>query len=155
MAIVAGSRGFTGAALLCSAGCVRAGAGLVSLYVPEDVYPIVAAGALPEVMVHPVRSYAEVLETKFDVLAIGPGLGRERSAEVLDLIRHCEKPAVIDADALNILAESMDVLDAKGGPRLLTPHPGEMERLDPLREKPNAPQNRGALRRAPSASRCC
>lgn len=130
VAIVAGSRGFTGAALLCSAGCVRAGAGLISLYVPEDAYPIVAAGALPEVMVHPIRSYAEVLETKFDVLAIGPGLGRDRSAEILDLIRHCEKPAVIDADALNILSDSMDVLDAKSGPRLLTPHPGEMERLD-------------------------
>lgn len=132
VAIVAGSRGFTGAALLCSAGCVRAGAGLISLYVPEDVYPIVASSALPEVMVHGVGSYAEVLETKFDVLAIGPGLGREKNEEVLDLLRRCEKPAILDADALYIRPESMDVLDAKAGPRLLTPHPGEMERLDPF-----------------------
>ncbi|HEV7402926.1 MAG TPA: NAD(P)H-hydrate dehydratase [Chthoniobacteraceae bacterium] len=132
IAIVAGSRGFTGAALLCSAGCVRAGAGLISLYVPEDIYPIVAASALPEVMVHPVRSYAEVLETKFDVLAIGPGLGHGKNEEVLDVLRRCDKPAILDADALHILPESMDVLDAKRGPRLLTPHPGEMERLDPF-----------------------
>jgi hydroxyethylthiazole kinase-like uncharacterized protein yjeF len=132
VAIVAGSRGFTGAALLCAAGCVRAGAGLVSLYVPENVYPIVAASALPEVMVHPVASYAEVLETKFDVLAIGPGLGRAKHDEVLDLVRRCTKPAILDADALNILPESIDVIDSRAGPRLLTPHPGEMERLDPF-----------------------
>lgn len=132
VAIVAGSRGFTGAALLCSAGCVRAGAGLISLYVPEEIYPIVAASALPEVMVHPIRSYAEVLETRFDVLAIGPGLGHARHEEVLDLLRRCDKPAILDADALHIPAESMDVLDAKPAPRLLTPHPGEMERLDPF-----------------------
>lgn len=132
VAVVAGSRGFTGAALLCSAGCARAGAGLISLYVPEDVYPIVAASALPEVMVHPIRDYSEVLKTKFDVLALGPGLGRARNEEVLDLLLHCEKPAVIDADALNILAASMHVLDTKTAPRLLTPHPGEMERLDPF-----------------------
>lgn len=129
--IVAGSRGFTGAALMCSAACLRAGAGLVSLFVPEDAYPIVAAAATPEVMVHPVRSYAEVLKTRCDVLALGPGLGRMRDEEVKDLLRHCAHPMVIDADGLNILATDLSLLATPVGPRLLTPHPGEMARLNP------------------------
>ncbi len=129
--IVAGSRGLVGAAVMTSAACVRSGAGLVSLYVPEDVYLPIAMGATPEVMVHPVKSYAEVLESKHDVLALGPGLGKSRRDEVLELIRNASQPMVIDADGLNILATDLSALESAVGPRLLTPHPGEMARLAP------------------------
>jgi NAD(P)H-hydrate epimerase len=64
-------------------------------------------------------------------LAIGPGLGKSRTAEVLELIEKAPQPMVVDADALNILARDIDILDRCAGPRMLTPHPGEMARLDP------------------------
>jgi NAD(P)H-hydrate epimerase len=129
--IVAGSRGFIGAAILASEACVRAGAGLITLFVTEDIYPIVAATIAPEIMVKPVESYLEVLDANCDVLAIGPGLGRARREEILELIARARQPAIIDADGLNLVATQLDILDRCAGPRLLTPHPGEMARLDP------------------------
>lgn len=129
--IVAGSRGFVGAAMMSAEACVRAGAGLITLFVTEDIYPIVASAISPEVMVSPVSSHLEVLEAKVDVLGIGPGLGRQHASEVRQIIEHAPQPMVVDADALNILSEKIHLLDRCAGPRLLTPHPGEMARLDP------------------------
>jgi NAD(P)H-hydrate epimerase len=117
--------------VLCANACVRAGAGLVTLYVTEDIYPIAGAAAIPEVMVRPIDGFRDLLETRRDVLALGPGLGQERKDEVLELIRRCEQPMIIDADGLNILAQAPEVLREAAGPRLLTPHPGEMARLAP------------------------
>src|SRR4029434_7037949 len=74
--IVVRSRGFTAAPIMCSSGALRAGAGLVELFVPEEIYKIVAAAAAPEVMVKPVKSYADLLEEPIDVWAVGPGLGK-------------------------------------------------------------------------------
>jgi len=129
--IVAGSRGFTGAAVMCSLGALRAGAGLVELFVPEEIYEIVATAAAPEVMVKPVTSYAALLEEPIDVWALGPGLGKARAGEILALILDAKQPMVVDADGLNILAEHSATLNEMQGARLLTPHPGEMQRLFP------------------------
>jgi NAD(P)H-hydrate epimerase len=128
--IVAGSKGLAGAAVLCAEGCVHAGAGLVTLYVTPEIYPLVVAKIAPEVMVRAVSTYDEVLTARHDVLAIGPGLGSERAEEVRALIKDAPQPMVVDADALNILATSLASLVRAAGPRLLTPHPGEMARLD-------------------------
>lgn len=133
--IVAGSRGFTGAALLCSLGALRAGAGLVELFVPQDIYEIIAPAAAPEVMVKPVKSYENLRKEPIDVWAVGPGLGGARATEILRLIRAASQPMVLDADALNLLAKKMATLKKSKGPRLLTPHPGEMKRLFPRAEK--------------------
>ncbi|MGH8092300.1 MAG: NAD(P)H-hydrate dehydratase [Chthoniobacterales bacterium] len=129
--IVAGSRGFTGAAVLCSLGALRAGAGLVELFVPEEIYQIVATAAAPEVMVRPVKSYLDLLEQPIDVWAVGPGLGQSRAGEILRLIREAKAPMVIDADGLNSVSKKIATLKEPRGPRLLTPHPGEMKRLFP------------------------
>ena len=129
--IVAGSAGLTGAAVMTAEACVHAGAGLVTLCVTPEIWPIVAGRIAPEVMVRAVASYREVLDTRHDVLAIGPGLGTGRAEEVLELIERAPQPMIADADALNILATRPDVLARCAGPRLLTPHPGEMARLDP------------------------
>jgi NAD(P)H-hydrate epimerase len=129
--VIAGSMGYTGAACLCAEGAVRGGAGLVTLYVTEDIYPIVAARVAPEVMVRPVKTHAEVLYEKLDSVAIGPGLGKAHAQTILQIIEELRQPAVLDADALNLLATDISVLDRTAGPRLLTPHPGEMARLDP------------------------
>ena len=127
--VVAGSKGFVGAALMTAQGALRAGAGLVEVFVPEEIYPIVAAAAPVEAMVKPVRSYGDLLEEKIDIWAVGPGLGKSRASEVLRLIERAEQPMVVDADGLNILAEKIDTLKHCRGPRLLTPHPGEIKRL--------------------------
>jgi NAD(P)H-hydrate epimerase len=68
---------------------------------------------------------------QFDALAIGPGLGREKTTQqfVRQVIMHCPKPLIIDADALYALAEDITILLKAKGPRILTPHPGEMSRL--------------------------
>jgi len=131
--LVAGSRGLTGAAVMAANAAVRAGAGLVSLYVTPDVYPIVAATVMPEVMTAPVDCCTDLLNKRFDAMAIGPGLGRGEAEDILALIEQFSGPMVVDADALNLLAVGGNraVLRRAAGPRLLTPHPGEMARLFP------------------------
>jgi len=128
--ILAGSCGFLGAAIFSCGGALRAGAGLVTLLVKEDVYPLLAVRTPPEVMVQIVKDYREVLEMRFDALAIGPGLGFDHEQEILAVIHSATAPAVIDADALTMVAKERTVL-VKTAPRLLTPHPGEMARLMP------------------------
>jgi len=128
--IIAGSRGFLGAADLACRGALRAGAGLATLLVKKEVYDLLAARVSPEVMVKCVNDYREVLEMKADSLAIGSGLGFDSEDEVLDLLRQSKTPAVVDADAITMLAKNPEMLDEMDGlPRLLTPHPGELQRL--------------------------
>jgi NAD(P)H-hydrate epimerase len=127
--VVAGSPGFIGAALLTAEGALRAGAGLVEVFVPKDIYRIVAAAAPAEAMVKAVRSYRDLLEEKIDVWAVGPGLGKSQAKDVLRLIERAPAPMVVDADGLNIVSDDVEVLKRCAGPRLLTPHPGEMKRL--------------------------
>lgn len=127
--ILAGSVGAVGAAVMCSHACARAGAGLVTLLTDPEIYRIVAAAASPEVMVKPLSSPLAALEMNFDVLALGPGLGQSNAADVRRLVARWPKPMVIDADGLNILAGDLRPLLTADGPRLLTPHPGEMQRL--------------------------
>jgi ADP-dependent NAD(P)H-hydrate dehydratase / NAD(P)H-hydrate epimerase len=129
--VVAGSKGFVGAALLASQGALRAGAGLVEVFVPEEIYDIVAGAAFMEAMVKPVASYRQLLKEKADVWAVGPGLGKSRAAEILELVEKVKQPMVLDADGLNIVSEKTSVLRRSKGKRLLTPHPGEMKRLFP------------------------
>ena len=127
--ILAGSVGATGAAVMCSHACARAGAGLITLLTHREIYPIVAAAAAPEVMVKPLDSPLDALDMNFDVLALGPGLGQTGSDKVRALIERWPKPMVVDADGLNALAQDISPLLHAAGPRLLTPHPGEMQRL--------------------------
>ena len=129
--VVAGSKGFVGAALMTSQGALRAGAGLVEVFVPEEIYEIVASSAPMESMVKPIKSYRDLLKQKTDVWAVGPGLGKSHAAEVLQLIEKAKQPMVLDADGLNILSEKISVLRRCNGERLITPHPGEMKRLFP------------------------
>ncbi|MBO0685603.1 MAG: 4'-phosphopantetheinyl transferase superfamily protein, partial [Candidatus Dormibacteraeota bacterium] len=142
--VVAGSRGFTGAAYLTSTAAARSGAGLVRLLVAEGIYPILAVKCT-EVMATPVdqASPGSVARGAGDVIlqhlegarvgVVGPGLGRDRSTWqlVVDLVAQAAQPLVLDADALNALAEDRGALAgvAARGPRVLTPHPGEMARL--------------------------
>ncbi|MFZ4116003.1 MAG: NAD(P)H-hydrate dehydratase [Chthoniobacterales bacterium] len=136
--ILAGSRGYLGAARLASAAAVRAGAGLVTLYVLPDVYELIAGSVVPEVMVKPIKHYSDLFVESLTALAIGPGLGSHYRHEMLEVIEKIAIPCVVDADALNALAQEMSRLLKCQGPRLLTPHPGEMERLFPAQERSRA-----------------
>jgi ADP-dependent NAD(P)H-hydrate dehydratase / NAD(P)H-hydrate epimerase len=127
--VVAGSTGFVGAALMTTEGALRAGAGLVELFVPKEIYSIVAAAAPAEAMVKPVRSYRDLLEEKIDVWALGPGLGTAEAKDLLRLIERATAPMIVDADGLNMLSGDVETLKRCAGPRLVTPHPGEMKRL--------------------------
>jgi NAD(P)H-hydrate epimerase len=140
--IVAGSRGMSGAAVLCSTAALRGGAGLVRAAVPADVLPIVAAGN-PCFMTAPLphdadgrlaaEAAAEVLRlaAASDVIAAGPGLGQAPAvaAVVRALLARTASPLVLDADALNALAGQTEALRGRAVPPVLTPHPGEFARL--------------------------
>ena len=82
---MAGSRGFVGASILCSEAAARAGAGLISLYVPEEIYSLVVTKVTPEIMVKPTRDFRSVLDDRLDAIGIGPGLGSARRQEILDM----------------------------------------------------------------------
>ncbi len=124
--IIAGSRGYLGAAVLTALGALRGGAGLITLLAPEQDYELLAMKLPPEIMVKPVSDYTSAT-SGHDVIAIGPGLGAQHDQEVVAIACHAPQPMVLDADALNALARHG--LPTFGGPRLLTPHPGEMTRL--------------------------
>ena len=129
--IIAGSRGYLGAAVLCAAACVRAGAGLVTLFAPPTIAEALAIKVPPEVMVRVLPTTDELLAMMFDVFAIGPGIGAHPVADVAALVRKIPQPVVLDADGLNAIARDLTVLADAAGERVLTPHPGEMERLAP------------------------
>ena len=141
--VAAASTGMTGAAALTSAGALRAGAGLVTLGTPKSLNPILEV-KLTEVMTLPLPETAEgslALEAKShiieavkrtkSVLAIGPGLSQhpETVALVHSLVRESNAPTVIDADGINALSKSKDILSSLSPQTVLTPHPGEMARL--------------------------
>ncbi len=130
IAVLAGSPGFYGAAELTCLGALRAGAGLVTLLVREPEAQAVLAARLPaEVMVRRIDD-ARAAAEGFNALAVGPGLGFAHADEVAYLLREAPVPVVIDADALTLLAQrGLEPLRNAAGPRLLTPHPGEMRRL--------------------------
>jgi NAD(P)H-hydrate epimerase len=129
--VIAGSRGYLGAAVLCAAACVRAGAGLVTLFAPPTIAEALAIKVPPEVMVRVLPTTDELLAMMFDVFAIGPGIGAHPAADVAALVRKIPQPVVLDADGLNAIARDLAVLADAAGERVLTPHPGEMERLAP------------------------
>jgi NAD(P)H-hydrate epimerase len=126
--IIGGEQGMAGAALLAARGALRAGAGLVSV-ATRAAHAVALTMAQPEAMVRGVESAAalEPLIEACDVIALGPGLGRETWArDCLQRVLASTKPRVLDADALNLLAEAPRDL---GADTVLTPHPAEAARL--------------------------
>ncbi len=142
--VLAGSRGKTGAAILACQGALRTGAGLVTLLAPgglNDLYEC----ALSEPMTVPLagdrgrygpNDYPVLLANLAGkkALALGPGISTEpdTAALVKKIYLEVELPMVVDADALTILASEPELIGRAAGPRILTPHPGEMARLSGL-----------------------
>lgn len=140
--VIAGSKGMMGAGVLCGRAALRSGAGLVTLAYPEGLGAELG-GLCAEVMTAEVaatetgqlarlaeKPLAELAATR-DVIAIGPGLGRE--PETSDLLARLlvaiEDPIVLDADGLHGLAGRLEILHERLAPTILTPHPGEAAHL--------------------------
>jgi len=140
--VVAGSRGMSGAAILCASAALRAGAGLVKAAVPAEILSIVGAGN-PCYMTAALSQDAEgrialsafkaleSLSAAHDVIAVGPGLDRsgELSALMVEFVTKMPNAMVIDADGLNALAGQTEKLRCEQTLRIITPHPGEFARL--------------------------
>jgi hydroxyethylthiazole kinase-like uncharacterized protein yjeF len=140
--VVAGSPGLTGAAFLCCEGALRSGSGLVTNGIPESLNPVMEV-KLTECMTLPLTetqhqtlglaARQEILDfaKKCDVVALGPGLGRDSETKPLvkRLVQEIESPIVLDADGIIALEGDIDVLKDRNRRLVLTPHPGEMASL--------------------------
>lgn len=132
--LIAGSYGKMGAAVLAARACLRTGVGLATCQIPACGYAIMQT-AVPETMVLADVSENFISDTvatdKFDAVGIGPGIGtgKETRQAVIKFIRSCNKPLVIDADALNIISLDRELLQQLPVMSILTPHPGEFDRL--------------------------
>jgi hydroxyethylthiazole kinase-like uncharacterized protein yjeF len=141
--VVAGSRGRTGAAMMAARACLMSGCGLVTLGVPEGLMGVFQSRVTEEMCLPlPDRGDGTLspkaaehilgfLDAKADALAMGPGIGvsEDTAGVVRAVLASLEKPAVLDADALNVLQGKADVLREASAPLVLTPHPGEFSRL--------------------------
>jgi NAD(P)H-hydrate epimerase len=148
--VIAGSRGYIGAAVLCGSAAMRAGVGLVTVATPASTQAAVAAGVMPEVMTTALAEtdrgavsdeavdHVMQLTSKANVIAIGPGLSAEDERTrrfVYSVVKQRQTPVVIDADALNCLANyasngwPAELQGSDDAPLILTPHGGEMMRL--------------------------
>lgn len=132
--IVSGMEGKIGASILTAKACLRTGVGLLTMHVPLCGLNVLQT-SIPESMVDPDRNEHHVTQVDFDLsnqtLGIGPGMGVEReSAELLkNLLSKATKPVVLDADALNIIAQNETMARLIPQNSILTPHPVEFDRL--------------------------
>lgn len=132
--IVAGSYGKIGAAVLSAKAAFRTGAGLVTVFVPECGYDIVQT-ALPEAMTLSDKEDDLITDVSYEIepSAIGIGMGIGTQPETVSaletLFKNAKSPMVIDADALNCISENKNLLKVLPKHAILTPHPGELERL--------------------------
>ncbi len=142
--LVAGSRGKTGAALMTAKACLKAGAGLVTIGTAESLVSSLQSRVTEE-MILPLDdkgngtisykaagSIMKFLKARGDVLVLGPGLSVDDEIKklVTETVTRSHVPVVIDADGLNAISAHTGVLKKCKAPVILTPHPGEMSRLE-------------------------
>ncbi len=145
---ICGSYGMAGAGIMAGKSALRCGLGLLKSAVPRSIYPIFAGNILESVFFslsetndgHISRDNTELLleqAERSSAVLIGCGLGVcDDTREIVDsFIEKCTKPMVLDADALNCVAENPSVLKKATAPIIITPHPGEMGRLVNLTAK--------------------
>ncbi|OQP60030.1 NAD(P)H-hydrate epimerase [Niastella vici] len=129
-AIIAGSYGMMGAAVLCARACLRSGVGKLTCHIPTQGYTIMQVSA-PEAMCRTGENHSPHELEKYDTIGVGPGLGTH--VENFDLLNSVfeqnRRPMVIDADALNLIGQEKALLKQIPPGSIITPHPKEFERL--------------------------
>ncbi len=153
--IVAGSRGKTGAALMTAKACLRSGAGMITIGVPETLMDVFQERVTEEMLLplpdngqgilskEASANILDFLSGKADVLAIGPGIssGPDIAALLKALLISATAPMVLDADAINSISGHSGLFSSVKAPVVLTPHTGEMARLlqkEHLKDKKNS-----------------
>lgn len=132
--LIAGSYGMAGASVLAAKACLRSGVGLLTVHAPIRNNEILQI-SVPEAIVEPDASDIEFAcptdTDDYQAVGAGPGIGRSEETEtaLLEQLSSCQTPMVLDADALNILANHRYALNNLPKGSILTPHPKEMERL--------------------------
>lgn len=138
--VIGGQIGMSGAICMTSLGAMRVGAGLVTMAVPKSLTQIVEQKVteamtlpLPEQDGHLSSQAADVLKeiiARYSVIAIGPGLGRDISAQrIMEVVLASDRPTVVDADGLYALKPYLEQMKLRKTPLILTPHVGEMSML--------------------------
>lgn len=133
--IIAGSYGMTGAAILATKACLRSGVGKVTVRTPKRNYAIMQM-AVPEAVLqmdHEETCFSEALDAHdYDALGIGPGIGTHENTAIalIAQIRRAQCPIVLDADALNILANHRAWMQQLPKEIIMTPHPAEFDRIN-------------------------
>lgn len=154
--IIAGSEGKTGACLMSSKACIKAGAGLVTIGIPNSLKHIYQSRVTEEMtLILPDKEKGSLsnkatdkilnfLHEKADLLAIGPGLGvSEDITKIMkNIIKTSNKPLIIDADGINALKGDREIFLKKKTDIIITPHPGEMSRLINAKSKDHIEKNR-------------
>jgi hydroxyethylthiazole kinase-like uncharacterized protein yjeF len=144
--IIAGSRNFSGAAVLAGMAAVRSGCGLIRLAIPAGIADVVSSDVIEAVKIPLPQTETEALSpaaienllelaADAEAVAIGPGIGTDRRTQKLELgfLAEVQKPTLIDADGINNLAGHLRLLPRVKAPLVLTPHPGEFARLAGLK----------------------
>ncbi len=128
--VIAGSRSMLGAAVLCATAALRGGAGLVRVALPTELQPLLPLAVPAATTISRAANELRLAAATADAIVIGPGLGAAPSTRALvdTVLRVRTGPAVLDADALNVLAPLRRPLP-RGEDLVLTPHPGEAGRL--------------------------
>lgn len=121
--LVSGSKGMAGAAILASESCLRSGIGKLSILTAEENHDILQI-TVPEAILKTNREW----NIEYNAIGIGPGLGINYDL-LEDVLQHAQSAMVIDADAVNMLAQKPDWLEKVPQESILTPHPKEAERL--------------------------
>ena len=140
--MIAGARGYSGAAVLAARAAFRTGAGLVYLAAPRGIINVLERKVVEAVKVPLPETDRETIGTsaisvllplldQSDILVIGPGITThpETARFIYEFLPRVRRPVIIDADALNILAQKPRIIDKIKAPFILTPHPGEFSRL--------------------------
>lgn len=132
--LIAGSSGMMGASVLSSKAALKAGVGLLTAHIPKsekNILPIAVPEALTEYDDHETCFSGVSSPQKYSAIGIGPGLGKRKETlqGLTQLLETYRKPMVLDADALNLLAENSHLLHLIPSGSILTPHPKEFERL--------------------------
>ncbi|MBV7271586.1 NAD(P)H-hydrate dehydratase [Clostridiaceae bacterium UIB06] len=133
--VIAGSKGYTGAAYICTQGAIRSGAGLVTLCCSNEIRDILSSKFI-EAMTISFDDENKLNEAvkRSNAIAIGPGMGNnELTLKMLNnIINNSSCPIIIDADGINVLKDRIDILKNKKSQVVITPHLGEMSKITGL-----------------------
>lgn len=132
--LIAGSYGMAGASILSAKACLRSGVGLLTIHAPFRNNDILQATVPEAIIQHDIYEnyFATPVDTDpYQAVGIGPGLGQEEESALalLEQLKLCQSPLVLDADALNILSENRNWLSFLPKHSIFTPHPKELDRL--------------------------